>query len=160
KPDAVCGPQSFLARGRAMIRTCRMLLAVAGLSFIVFAGFAAEPASAPDRLTSRPRPAAARFDKLPFGEEVRTGAAQRRRVLLGTGPVLHVNQNTRAKLDDSHKVLLNEGEIVIDVPATEVAWDVQAGKRTVSGRAARFAVTAAGDVLVLHGKVEISDLKN
>src|SRR5262249_4274353 len=57
-------------------------------------------------------------------------------------------------------VLLNEGEIVIDVPATEVAWDVQAGKRTVSGRAARFAVTAAGDVLVLHGKVEISDLKN
>ena len=69
----------------------------------------------PDRLTSRPRPKTSDVQPIRVGDEVQTGAGQRRRVELPEGVVLYLNQNTRLKVDQARQVSLGTGEVLVQM---------------------------------------------
>jgi Tfp pilus assembly protein PilF len=118
------------------------------------------------RLTSQPRPKAPAAKTVAVGEEIRTRAGQRRRLLLPDGSVLYVNQNTRATLHSARRVTLAAGEVFLDAASRlkdrANPFVVKTPRGEVTGQAARFAVrtAAAGPgVVVARGRVQVSGLK-
>src|SRR5262245_39011524 len=95
-PAAACMRRSHNG-GPVMLtrRVCCLLVLSALAALLVGAGYpgvdtpgSPAPGSPPDRLTSRPKPAAPAVKPLAVGDELRTEAGQRRRVPLPDGSVL------------------------------------------------------------------------
>src|SRR5437660_8065430 len=115
-------------------------------------------AAPPERLTSRPRPAAAAVAALAVGDELRTEAGQRRRVRLPDGSVLYANHDTTLKLNAARRVTLTAGEAFVEVAPGE-AFVMSTPKREVTATGTRFAVRAdrnGTSVFVVRGKVNVS----
>jgi hypothetical protein len=55
---------------------------------------------------------------LPIGERLRTGPSERRRVPLPDGSLVYVNQNSALKLQADRQLLLERGEIYVEVAAS------------------------------------------
>jgi len=68
-----------------------------------------------ERLTCRPRPAAADAKAAAVGDEVRTDATQRRRLLLEDGSVVYVNAGTAVKVTGERRLRVSSGEVFVDV---------------------------------------------
>jgi hypothetical protein len=117
------------------------------------------PAADTGWLTSRPLPAVKEGKPLAVGAEVRTGAGQRRRVLLLDGPAVCVNEKTTLKLEGPRRLTLEAGEIFVEARSGEVV--VKTPKREVTARATRFAVRAeekGTGVVVASGRARVSGL--
>ncbi len=118
----------------------------------------------PGLLTPRPRPVAARTpEPLKVGEELKTKAGQRRRVVLPDSSVLFVNQKTSLKVDGERSVSLDAGCVYLEVaPKTEKeTFVVKTPSREVKALGTRFSVECERDgtaVLVTQGKVQVSGL--
>jgi hypothetical protein len=132
------------------------------LSLSVLTASAADPAS--ERLTSRPRPAAAEVKPAAVGDEVRTDASQRRRLLLPDGSVLLVNAGTAIKIAGPRRLHLTTGEIVVAAApgqGDDAGFVVVTPKRELTAAAGTFAVRAAKDgtgLVVARGRVTVSGL--
>jgi hypothetical protein len=115
-------------------------------------------------LTSRPRAAEKPVKPLPTGAEVRTAAGQRRRVALGGGSILYVNEKTRVKRGGDRQLSLAAGEIFVDASAGrgDEAFVIQTPHRELTTRAGRCAVRAGEQgtaVVVASGEVRFGDQK-
>ena len=87
------------------------------------------------RLTSRARTEAAAAKTLAVGQEIRTTAGQRQRVVLPDGSVLFVNQNSQVKLDAERTLTLSSGEVFVEVPnGADAALTVKTAKRELRSR--------------------------
>src|SRR5262245_8040438 len=85
------------------------IMAGFGLSLLIAA---AEPAGG--RLTSRARPAVTPAKPVPIGEEVRTDATQRRRLLLADGSVVYVHDDAEVKVTGERRLRLSRGEVFVE----------------------------------------------
>ncbi|HEY7308356.1 MAG TPA: VIT domain-containing protein [Gemmataceae bacterium] len=118
----------------------------------------------PGVLTSRPRAAGKKEQPLPIGREVRTESGQRRRVVLGSGSVLYVNEKTTVKRDDERRLTLATGEIFVDVAGgrEDEAFVVKTPRRELAIRAGRCAVRAGErgtGIVVASGQVRVNGAK-
>jgi hypothetical protein len=137
--------------------------ALLGLSALLRTGPAPLRAEETGWLTSRPLPAAKEGKPLPVGEEVRTAAGQRRRVLLPDGPAVYLNEKTTLKLEGPRRLTLAAGEVFVDDTAAKPSDDlvVRTPKREVAARATRLAVRAeekGTGVVVASGRARVSGL--
>lgn len=118
---------------------------------------------------ARPMAAIRDFAQLKIGELLETGARERRRVHLPDGSVLYVNENTRARLQSRRSVVVESGEVFVEVaPAVDEQQQrelfyVRTPDRTVTALGTKFSVSASDettDVLVTQGKVKVSGVDN
>src|SRR5262249_55073429 len=117
------------------------------------------------RLTARPRPPEPKAQPIAVGATVRTGAGERRRVVLPDGSVLYVNQNSSAKLETERRVALPAGELFVEVAPRPAGspFVIQTPTRDVTALGTKFDVRAekAGTgVLVTQGKVKLNDMSD
>src|SRR5262249_30209724 len=66
-------------------------------------------------LTTRPRPDTPSVKPAAVGEEVRTGATQRRRLLLADGSVVYVNAGSEVKVAGERRLRVSGGAVFVDV---------------------------------------------
>ena len=114
-------------------------------------------------LTPRPRPTDPAIAKLTAGATLETKPGERRRVGLPDGSVLFVNQNTRIQLDGERTVLLERGELFVEVAAhgPNDGFVVKTPDRAVTALGTKFEVRADGKqtgVVVTQGKVQVSGM--
>jgi ferric-dicitrate binding protein FerR (iron transport regulator) len=117
-------------------------------------------------LTPRPQPPAKPAEKLAVGDTVKTGRAERRRLVLPDQSVLYVDRNTSVRLEADRTVRLDAGSVYIEaesepqpLPGGEGTFFVSTPTRQVTATGTRFAVHADGDgtdVLVTQGAVQVS----
>ncbi|HMF12649.1 MAG TPA: VIT domain-containing protein, partial [Gemmataceae bacterium] len=139
---------------------CRTLMACSSALLALAMEAAVQAESPPERLTSRPRSAALAVKPLAVGEEVRTEAGQRRRVVLPDGSVVYINNDTTFKLNAPRRLALAAGEVFVEVAPGE-PFVVTTPKRDVTAAGTRFAVRADAKgtgVVVARGKVKVSGL--
>src|SRR5436190_23556549 len=90
------------ANNQSNHRWAWVLTVLVGVGLLALAQALDQPAiraeDGPERLTSRPRPTLPAVKPIAVGEEIQTGAGQRRRIVLPEGAVLYLNQNTTIKL--------------------------------------------------------------
>jgi tetratricopeptide (TPR) repeat protein len=93
--------------------------AVAALLGLTLLTAAADPGTRTEppgeRLTSRPRPAAPMVKPAAVGEEVRTDATQRRRLLLADGSVVYLSSRAEIKVTGERRLRVSSGEVFVDV---------------------------------------------
>src|SRR5262249_15877814 len=125
-------------------------------------------AGPPLGLTPRPLPQAKPAEQLAVGEAVKTGPAERRRLLLPDNSVLYVDRNTAVRLDEDRRVVLDAGSVYVEtetlanLPPGGATFFVKTPTREVSTSGTRFAVQsgdAGTDVLVTQGEVQVSDVE-
>src|SRR5262249_26606366 len=109
------------------------------------------------------RQAPASIKSVAVGETLQTRAGERRRVTLGDGSVLYLNQNTELKVDETRRVTLARGEVYVEVAPRDkdATFVVATPKREVSALGTHFAVQAepkGTGVVVTQGKVQVSGL--
>jgi hypothetical protein len=153
------------AAGRRLACSVTVLAAALGLNFLRSLNEPATSAEArPERLTARSHPTVPATKPLTVGEEVRTRAGERRRLVLTDGSVVYVNENTALRLAGEQRLTLARGEVfVAAVPSPVSSLAVTTPERMVTGRAAQFAVrasTGGTGILVTRGRVEVSGLDN
>jgi Tfp pilus assembly protein PilF len=136
-------------------------MALLGLSLLT------APADPGERLTSRPRPAAADVKPTAVGEEVRTGATQRRRLRLADGSVVYVNDRAEVKVTGERRLRVSGGEVFVEVaPGARgaAAFTVTTPDRELTCDGGAFAAgivpdrdrKARTDVIVARGRVKVS----
>jgi Tfp pilus assembly protein PilF len=146
---------------RRLLGTAGLLAALLGLALEGSARRPARAAQASDVLTSRPRTAGKAPRVLPANEGVRTGVGERRRVALAGGCVVYVNQETSARATGPRELRLDQGEVLLDVPAGDRGEPcvVHTPGRKVTVRSGRFAVRAGArgtSVVVASGRAEVA----
>jgi ferric-dicitrate binding protein FerR (iron transport regulator)/tetratricopeptide (TPR) repeat protein len=119
--------------------------------------------ASPEGLTPRKRPDAPSIPSVAPGDEIRTEAGHRRRVVLPDGSVLYLNQNTVVKLDGDRHLTLTSGEVYIEVaPRGDGAtFAVQTPSREISALGTKFTVRtdpAGTGVMVTQGRVRVAGL--
>jgi Tfp pilus assembly protein PilF len=136
-----------------------------GLSLLTSAAeTSAQPAATGERLTSRPRPAAPQEKAAEVGDEVRTGATQRRRLRLADGTVVLVNRDTVVKVAGARRLQLTDGEVVVAAApgrGEDAAFVVVTPRRELTAQAGTFAIRTAKDgtgVVVARGRVSVNGL--
>jgi tetratricopeptide (TPR) repeat protein len=113
--------------------------------------------------TAKPRPQAPRPTTLAAGQAIATEHGQRRRVVLADGSILYVNENTSLRQPSPRRLVLDKGEIYLEVaprPDGE-QFVVETPERKVTAVGTHFGVLASGvgsGVLVTQGKVKVSDV--
>jgi hypothetical protein len=100
---------------------------------------------------------------LPPGDEVRTGAGQRRRFSLSDGSVLYVNEKTAVQRSGENSLDVRRGEVFVEAAPAKAdrLLLVRTPSREVKASAARLGVRVGDDgtaVLVAAGKATISGL--
>jgi len=107
---------------------------------------------------------------LAVGAERHTGANERLRVALPDGSYVYLNQNTRVRLDGDRRLLVEAGEVFVEVaprpasggrrsPGADSTFVVRTAQREVTALGTKFAVKvepAGTSVVVTQGKVEVS----
>src|SRR5882762_5974155 len=73
-------------------------------------------AAATERLVSRPAATAAAIAQAAVGAEFVTNANETRHVVLDNGVALLLNRDTKAKYADKDGLIVERGEVVVDVP--------------------------------------------
>lgn len=118
-------------------------------------------------LTARPRTtkADAKESHIKTGE-IKTAAAERRRITLDDGSVLYLNQNTTISVEGNRKVSVKSGEVYVEVSPREpghrignATFVVETPGRKVSALGTKFSVKVGKygtGVLVTQGKVAVS----
>jgi hypothetical protein len=148
-------------------RTPVRLPAIIG-AFAALLGLALLTAPAADpgeRLTSRPRPETPTVKTAAVGEEVRTGATQRRRLLLADESVVYVNAGSEVKVAGERR--LSGGTVFVDVAPRAKGADAftvvtPARELTCDGGAFVAEIVPNGDkqpgtgVVVARGRVKVS----
>jgi Tfp pilus assembly protein PilF len=137
---------------------------LSAVAAVILIGFTVRGEGAPPFLTSRPRPTPKAARPLDVGGEVRTAAGQRRRLALGDGVILYVNENTTLKRTGERGLDVTTGEVFLDAAGRSDAAPlvVQTPRREIKATAGRLDVSVGGDgtgVLVTAGKALISDLE-
>ena len=95
---------------------CRLATASAVAALLGLALVTAPAADQPgERLTSRPRRPAPAAKAVAIGEEVRTDATQRRRLLLADGSVVYVNAGADVKVTGERRLRVSNGIVFVDV---------------------------------------------
>jgi len=115
-----------------------------------------------EHLKARALPAVQPADAIQPGQTLQTAAGQRQRVTLADGSVLYLNQNSQVRIAGNRQVLLERGEVYIDVMPQQSGsqFVVKAGRRDVTALGTKFSVRHDGQgksgVLVAQGKVQVS----
>lgn len=117
-------------------------------------------------LTPRKRLAGSRPEQVVIGDSITTTRGERRRVELPDKSVLYLNEKTSVKVDADRRILVETGEVFIEVsPAVAHhgnSFVVATPGREVTALGTKFAVkvNATGtDVAVTHGKVKIAGVE-
>jgi ferric-dicitrate binding protein FerR (iron transport regulator) len=129
------------------------------LTLALTAGLRAE--LPPERLTSKQRIPTPKVKPVAVGDEVRTEAGQRRRLVLPDGSVVYVNQESSIKVNAPRRLTLTRGEVFVETVPGE-AFMVATPKREMTASGTRFAVRAEAKgaaVLVTNGEVKVSGLR-
>jgi tetratricopeptide (TPR) repeat protein len=143
------------------VRRLAIPLAAVGLS-LGLTLLAAEPAG--ERLTSRPRPAAAEVKPAAVGDEVRTDATQRRRLPLADGSVVYVNSHSQVKVTGERRLRVSAGQVFVEVAPGTPAFTVTAPDREVTCETGAFVAGVVPNrdkgpgtgVIVARGRVKVS----
>ncbi len=149
------------------VRTCPLVVCAAVTAFLGLSLLAAPAAEPNERLTSRPRPAAVDARPAAVGEEVRTDATQRRRLLLADGSVLYVNDRAEVKVTGERRLRLSRGQVFVEVaPGARgaAAFTVTTPDRELTCAGGAFAAGVVADpdskartgVVVARGRVQVS----
>jgi ferric-dicitrate binding protein FerR (iron transport regulator) len=126
---------------------------VAGLTALALCG------AGPDYLASRPLPPASGVKALAVGAEARTAAGERRRLDMGNGVVVLLNEKTVLKRTGERELELTAGEVFL---ATSLPLRVDAPRRVVKSPGGRFAVRTDGSdtrIIAAAGRVDVSGLE-
>ncbi|MBL8796427.1 MAG: FecR domain-containing protein, partial [Planctomycetia bacterium] len=116
-----------------------------------------------EHLKPRALPATQPVEPVPAGQVLQTAAGQRQRVTLSDGSVLYLNQNSLVRVAGDRQLLLERGEVFIDVMPQQSGsqFVVRAGQRDVTALGTKFSVRNDGQgqsgVVVAQGKVKVSD---
>jgi ferric-dicitrate binding protein FerR (iron transport regulator)/tetratricopeptide (TPR) repeat protein len=118
-----------------------------------------------DRLTPQPLPPAPPPDLVAVGTTVQTADRERRRVAMGDGSVLSLNQDTAVAVTSERHITLRRGEVFVEVSprpadAAGATFVVKTADREVAALGTKFDVRAGGGtgVVVTQGKVRVSGL--
>jgi hypothetical protein len=141
-----------------------MWLLAAGFVLAVPHGPSGRADETGDRLTSRPAPKVTTPPTVKIGADVRTGAGERRRLLLEDGVELLVNQNTNLQYPERDVLKLTAGEVFVRVPARQRNQETapftlvtpQRQVRTGAGDLAVQSGTKGTSVLVTRGTAKVS----
>jgi hypothetical protein len=127
-------------------------LAIAATILIGFYVMASSQAAGPEYLASTPAPPRS-FQGLAIGAVVRTASGERRRLDLGDGCVILVNEKSTLKRRGKNALVISAGEVfVASSPTVTVVFPY----RMIKGRNVRFAVRAdaeGGTVVAASGQV-------
>src|SRR6185369_4421400 len=97
---------------------------------------------------------------LPVGEVTRTGAGQRRRLVLIDGSVLYLNQQTTVKLVAERLLKLERGEVLVETMPGKTPLRIDAASRKVAALDSTVAVRMienGADVIVARGRVKVRE---
>ena len=116
----------------------------------------------PNYLTPLPEAPTSNSAVLEIGANLRTEKGQRRRVELPDHSIVFVNQDSAIRLEAARRLVLERGEIFIEVaPRTDDRFVVQTPDKQVTALGTKFTVRAADGktaVAVTQGKVKVSGL--
>ena len=149
------------------VRRLAIPLTAVGLCLSLVLLAAAEPSApepAGERLTSRPRSAAADVKPAAVGDEVRTDATQRRRLPLADGSVVYVNSHSQVKVTGERRLRVSAGQVFVEVAPGAPAFTVTAPDREVTCEAGAFVAGVVPNrdkgpgtgVIVARGRVKVS----
>ena len=125
------------------------LLAIA----LVFAS--ARIAASQDFLVSRPATAGKAPAKLAVGETSTTAKGETRRLALGGGAIVLLNQNTRVRRPEADVLIVEAGEAVVDAPkSSPLKVRTKTQSYAVEDARIAFRLDDAPSVLVLRGSVK------
>ncbi|MBY0527746.1 MAG: FecR domain-containing protein [Gemmataceae bacterium] len=128
------------------------------------------PVGEMDYMTARRLPDAPAAEPLLIGQEMKTGANERRRVTLPDGSIAYLNQNTSVWLSSDRHLKVTSGEVFLEVAPRgltrkegDPTFVVETAKREVVALGTKFAVKVEPQgtgVVVTQGKVKVTGLKD
>src|SRR5262245_43110212 len=144
------------------MRVC-ILLALLGVALLLSLPAHSAPARSAESelLTSKPLPQAPEVKPVEVGTEIRTGAQERRRVVLPDRSVLFVAPQTRAKVTGTREVALEAGELFVQVAEQQEPLSVKTPHRTPQTKRGSFSARVEKDgtrLLVTGGRITTGEL--
>lgn len=113
-------------------------------------------------LTPKAKATAPKAETLEIGATAATANGEKRRLALPDGSFVYLNQNSSIRLEATRRLVLEQGEIFIEVsPKADDRFVVLAPDKQVVALGTKFAVRAAAgksSVIVTQGKVKVSGL--
>lgn len=120
-----------------------------------------------DKVMPRQRSTSRPLRNLELGQTVTTAVGEKSAFRLSGGSAVFLNQNTKVRLETSHRLMLLAGEIYVEIAPgkpgnQETAFAISAHNREITGLDTHFAVRTedrGSSVLVARGQVKVSGIE-